>query len=307
MDAVDKAMETAKKLAGTNVLAEELRSKEAKLEEARKEQEKTAKELQNAQMQVIQTQLGSKIDQLSEAVKSGASAKSIGDQIADIKKAAGELGLGTSKISEFKDIANLIQSFNPQKGLAEQIKDAKDLLSILQPEKGTGALVEGVPAAVAVELKKLDADLKIRLEQMADARQISEQNFKITLLKFEEDRDIRRQEVDGKILMERERNQLISGALKTIGESIGKGLKDATTTSPGGVSQGTEAIAKHYRVDISKEKDLGKFPCPNCHNEVGIGPTSTTAQCVGCNSQFEIVRDTPQASAAEATSKEVEQ
>ena len=290
MNIIDQAMDTARKLAGTDALTGELVRKDKKVEDLQKEKDKTDNELQDAKMQIIQKELGGKIDQLSDAIKAGASPKSIGDQITEIKKAAGELGLGTSKISEFKEIASLIQGFNPQKGLADQIKEAKELISILQPAPGKESLVEGVPAAVVVELKRLDSDLKIRLEQMADARQERDQNFQITLKKWDEDRDIRRLEVDGKILMERERNTLISGALKTIGESIGKGIKDAATTSPGGVSQATQAVAKHYRVDISKEKDLSEFQCPGCQSNVGIGPTTTLAECINCHSQFEIVR-----------------
>jgi len=290
MSAIDKAMDTAKKLAGVDVLAESGKEKDKKMEKMQEDHDKTKDELQKTQLKLIEEQLGTKIDKLSESIKGGASTKSIGDQISEVNKAAEELGLGGGKVSEFKEIMNLIQSLNPQKGLVDQLKEAKDLIALLAPpEAKREGLVEGVPAGIAVELKKIDSDLKIRLEQMADARQEREQNFKITLLKFEEDRDTRRQEVDGKILVERERNTLISGALKTIGESIGKGLKDATTTSPG-ITQGAQDIAKHYRVDISKEKDLSEFDCPGCHAKVGIGPTTTLAECINCHSQFEIVR-----------------
>lgn len=290
MGIIEKTMDTARKLAGHDTLAGELERKDKKVEDLGKEKNIAEKALQDAKMQLIQNELGGKIDGLREAIKAGASTKSIGDQITDIKKAATELGLGGGKVSEFKEMADLIRGLNPQKSIVEQIREAEELSAMLHPQKGAETLIEGMPPAIAVEIKKLDADLKIRLEQMADARQISEQNFKITLLKFEEDRDIRRLEVDGKILVERERNTLISGALKTIGESIGKGLKDAGTTSTGGISQGQQGIAKHYRVDISKEKDLSEFDCPGCHTKVGIGPTTASAECINCHSQFDIVR-----------------
>jgi hypothetical protein len=187
-------------------------------------------------------------------------------------------------------MADLIRGLNPQKSIVEQIKEAEELSTMLHPAKEKETLVEGMPPAIAVELKRLDSDLKIRLEQMADARQERDQNFQITLKKWDEDRDIRRLEVDGKILVERERNTLISGALKTIGESIGKGIKDAAVTSPGGVSQGAQDIAQHYRVNINKGEDLSEFECPGCHSKVGIGPTTALAECINCHSQFEIVR-----------------
>jgi hypothetical protein len=290
MSAIDKAMDTARKLAGTDILAESVKERDKKMEKMQDDHDKTKDELQKTQLKLIEEQLGGKIDKLSDSIKGGASTKSIGDQITDIKKAATELGLGGGKVSEFKEMADLIKGLNPQKSIVEQIKEANELSAMLHPAKEKETLVEGMPPAIAVELKKLDSDLKIRLEQMADARQERDQNFQITLKKWDEERDIRRQEVDGKILVERERNQIFSGALKTIGESIGKGLKDAGTTSPGGVSQGTQSIAQHYRVNINKGEDLSEFECPGCHSKVGIGPTTALAECINCHSQFEIVR-----------------
>ncbi len=290
MSVIDKAMDTARKLAGSNILADELKSKDKKMEDLGKEKDKAEKELQDTKLQLVQKELGGKIDGLQEAIKSGASAKSIGDQITEIKKAATELGLGGGKVSEFKEMADLIKGLNPQKSIVEQIKEAEELSTMLHPAKEKETLIEGMPPAIAVELKKLDADLKIRLEQMADERQTRDQNFQITLKKWDEERDIRRLEVDGKILVERERNTLISGALKTVGESIGKGLKEGAGTSPGGISQGQQGVAKRYLVDISQDKDVSEFDCPGCHTKVGIGPTTTSAECVRCNSQFDIVR-----------------
>jgi hypothetical protein len=42
-----------------------------------------------------------------------------------------------------------------------------------------------------------------------------------------------------------------------------------------------------FRVE---EGDYGAIECPKCHTPIGIGPTSQKAICVGCKSQFDIVR-----------------
>jgi len=290
MSIIDQAMGTARKLAGTDALTEEMKRKEDKLEEQRKETDKVKDDLAKKETQLVEERLGNKIDKLAELYGGGASKEKIGDQISEIKKAAIEMGLGGSKVSEFKDMANLIQSLNPQKDLAQQIKDAKDILSILQPEKGRESLVEGVPAAVAVELKKLDADLKIRLEQMADARQERDQNFQITLKKWDEDRDIRRLEVDGKILVERERNAVVSGALKTIGSAIAEGAlkgQPGVAGQPGNIGQKPAPQNYHMEIPIG---EAGTIPCPNCKTPIGVGPTQTLAECVNCKAQYPITR-----------------
>lgn len=294
MDVIDKAMGTARKLAGTDALGEELKNKDKKIEELGKDKEKTGKELQDTRMQVIQAELGGKIDKLSEALKSGASSKSIGDQITDIKKAANELGLGGSKVSELKEMMALIQSLNPQRNLVEQVKEAKDLLIALQPEKpkGSGLLVEGIPAEIALEIKKMDTNLQITLEQMKDDRQRRDQDFKLTLEEFKENREMKRQEIDGKIQVEKDRNELLAGGIETIGKAIGRGYWEAgqeATAPQGGISQKQQSQAKSYTLKLD-EGESGQFDCPNCHTKVGVGPTSTVVRCVGCNSQFPITR-----------------
>lgn len=308
MDVIDKAMGTAKKLAGTDALAEELKNKDRKLEESEKEKNKVTEELQETRMQVIQKELGGKIDQLSNAIKSGASTKSIGTQISEIKEVAGDLGLGTSKVSEFKEMASLIQNLNPQKGLAEQVKEAKDLLTTLQPEKGKEAHVEGIPAEIALEIKKMDTNLQITLEQMKDDRQRKDHEFQLTVKKWDEERDTRRQEIAGKLDVERERNKLISGGLETVGKAIGKGYAESgreVAAHPGGISQGQLGGTQNYKITAGVG-DSGEVECPRCHTMVGIGPNSDLAECVGCNTKFDVERGPAEKPAETVAEEETE-
>lgn len=302
MTVIDRTMETARKLAGTDTLSQQLDRKDQKMEELQKEKEKKEQELQKTQLQLIESELGSKIEHLSDLVKGGASPKSIGQQIAEIKGAAADLGLSGSKVSEFKEIANLIQALNPHKGLAEQIKEAQDLIAIIQPPHKEGTL-EGIPVSVAIELKKLDHDLQIRLEEMKDQREERAERFQLEVRKWEEDRETRREEVDGKILVERERNAMLGGALRTIGGGIGQGIKHGVAGQPGAINQAS-GQGKSYHVTIG-EGDYGQTPCPNCQTPVGIGPTSTEGECVQCHAHFRINRtpkDTAQADPGQTAS-----
>jgi hypothetical protein len=289
MNIIDQAMETARKLAGTDALVEAMKYKEGKLEEEHEERKKVEKALAKKESELVEERLGSKIDKLAESIGKGASPQSITEQLVDIKKAASELGLGGSKVSEFKEIAELIKNLNPQKNLAEQLKEAKELMAAFQPERGKESLVEGMPAAIVLQVKKIDADLQIKLEEMKDDRQRRDREFQITLLKFEEDRDIRRQEVDGKILVERERNDLIANALKTVGGAIGQGLKDGVAASPGSISRGPQTTGKIFQFEMP-EGSFGTTECPNCHAPIEVGPTTTLAECLECKTQYPVIR-----------------
>ena len=292
MDVIDKAMGTARKLAGTDTLAEELKNKDKKMEELGKANEKIKEELHETRMEIVQKELGGKIENLAELIKAGGTRKSISDQISEIKKTADELGLGGSKVSELRDMMNLIESLRPNKGLVEQVKEARDLLTSLQPEGKKESLVEGMPAEVTIQLKKMESDLKITLEKMADERQERAQNFQITMKRWEEDGEMKKQEIEGKIAVERDRNELLAGGIETIGKAIGRGYWEAgqeAIAPQGGISQKQQSQAKSYTLKLD-EGESGEFDCPNCHAKVGVGPTSTVVRCVGCNSQFPITR-----------------
>jgi hypothetical protein len=300
MNVVEGALHTARKLAGTDGLAEQIKGKDAALAKAGEEKDKLKEELHETQIQIIQKELGGKIDKLSESIRGGASPKSISDEIIEVKKAAESLGLGGSKVSEIKEIMGLVTSLSPQqKGLAEQVKDARDLLATLQPEGKREALVEGVPASVAIQLKEMDTNLKITLEKMADERIERENRFKLTLMEFQEDRDLRRQEVDGKLALERERNQILANAIEIGGRAAGKAFAEtklgAGAPSQEGISQQGQDITPRAFDLNANEGEAGQFSCPVCEkrgtpHQVGIGPKTAKATCVGCGSQFNITR-----------------
>jgi molecular chaperone GrpE (heat shock protein) len=292
MDVIDKAMNRAKRLAGADVLTEQLASKDEKISNLQKEKDKATQELHESEIRNVKTELGSKIDDLQKAIESGASRKSIGEQIIDIKKAASELGLGGSKVSEIKDIMSLIESFSPKKNLAEQVKEARELLVTLQPsdDRGKGLLVEGVPAQIAIELKQMDHNLQIKLAKMEDDRQQRNQEFQLTLKRYDEERLTKQAEIEGRLQVERERNDIIAQGLQIVGGAAGKAYADALRGSAQGVPvQAPQAADKIYEIELG-EGESGTTDCPKCHSAIGVGPTTTLAQCVNCGSKFPVVR-----------------
>lgn len=312
MTVIDETMETAKKLAGTAALETESARKDKRMETLEKDKDKATEQLHESQIQNVRTELGSKIDHLAESIEGGASKKSIGDQIGDIKKAANELGLGGSKVSEIKEIMGLVTSLNPKTNLAEQVKEARDLLTALQPaeDKGKEPLLEGVPASVAIELKKMDTNLQVTLEQMKDDRQRKDQEFQLTLRKYDDDRVARQQEVVGKIEVEKDRNELIAGGLETVGRAMGRGYAESGrgAGSSRGISQEQTGGPQPFKV-TANEGESGAVDCPVCQergtpNQIGIGPATTSAVCVGCGSQVDVERVPIAKSAGKTQSKE---
>jgi hypothetical protein len=294
MSVIDKAMDTAKKLANTGALEAEMDRKDKKLEKAEQDRDKAIEGQHKAEIETVRTELGSKIDKLAQAYAGGASKNSIAEQIAEIKKAANELNMGGSRISEVREMMNLIATLNPQKTLVDQIKDAKELINTIMPPPGTGKefSIGGMPATIALELKKMDTNLQITLENMKDERQRKDQEFQIKIKEYDEARADRIQEAAGKLEVERERNKMISGGLETVGRAIGKGLAEAGgqgSPLPGAIAGKAAEPPKSYHIELG-QNEAADFNCPKCSTIIAVGPDSTQAQCVGCNSKFPVVR-----------------
>jgi predicted XRE-type DNA-binding protein len=294
MEVIDKTMGTARKLAGTDAMQVEMARKETRMAEIEKENKELQKQVQESRIEIVQKELGGKIDHLSETMKAGATPKSIGEQITDIKKTAGELGIGESRISELKNMADLIGSLRQTKGLAEQVKEAKDLLETLKPEKE--AELSGVPASIMLEMKKMDHDVQLRIQQMEDERLQRKQEFDLKIKQWDEDRELRRDEVAAKIQIEKERNELMAGGL----ERLGRVFAQATSENP---SQGVGAATRGTPPPIIEagEGDFGEISCqvPGCHSSVPVARDAVSAICPGCGQRYTIKRIPVQETASE--------
>lgn len=289
MNVIDKTIDTAKRLSGTHALEEQLDRVDKQREKAEQERDKAIEDKHKSEIENVKTELGAKIDHLQESWQGGASKKTITDEIADIKKAATELGLGGSKVSEMRELMALLQSLNPKRNLADEIKEAKTLIETIQPaEKEKPYTVAGMPADIVLQVKKMEADLQIQLEEMKDAREHRQQEFQLALRKFDEDRLARIEEIQSKVAIERERNEMAAGAITTFGRAVGRGFADAgSPLSPGGIASQQPPMPDHVEIAVGAADE---FQCPKCQGKIAVGPTSTTATCVGCNSQFPIKR-----------------
>jgi ribosomal protein L37AE/L43A len=292
MTVIDHAMETARKLSGAGVLKEELDHEHKKVADAEQQRDKAIEDKHKAQIEKVQSELGAKIDTLANSYTRGVSKESIADQIAEIKKAAAALDMGGSKVSELKEMMNLITTLNPHKSMVDQIRDAKELITAIAPQPGkpNEFSIGGMPAAIALEIKKMDINLQTTLETMKDERERRAQEFALRIKQFDLERQDKISEAQGKIQVEQERNKMISGGLETVGRAIGHGLADGSReVAPGSIGARQTESPKSYHIELN-ENQADEFDCPKCAARIAVGPTTTVAQCVGCQSKFPVVR-----------------
>lgn len=141
---------------------------------------------------------------------------------------------------------------------------------------------------IALELAKLDLE-RSREERKFDLEmENSKREWDMKLLTFQREGAFKEKE----LALQAKKDEHLFSLPQAIGGAIAKGLIDhgaGGAASPGGISQKPQSTVKLYRIEVGQGQE-GEFECPNCHTPVAIGPTSTEAQCVECNSRFPIAR-----------------
>lgn len=84
------------------------------------------------------------------------------------------------------------------------------------------------------------------------------------------------------LAIEEKKTDLLMSAPSVLGAALIKGAMDRD----GG---GTPVEKKTWGITMT-EGESGEVECPNCHIPVGVGPTTTTATCVGCKTPYPVTR-----------------
>lgn len=266
-------------------LEDEAKKKELKAKVEGEEKQKMAeleqenaglqKELERKEIDIVRTELGGKIDQLKSSLESGASKKTISEQIGEIKQAAADMGLGGSKFSEIQEALALVEKLRPNKGLAEQVKEAKELLEPFQKEKTTE-----LPAEISLKMKEMDTNFQLKLEEMKDERAARDREWQLTVKKWEDERGDKKTQTEAEIAAKREGNVLLADGVQKLAELI-------TTIRQ---EPGVAGKAVSSRVIEAGIGDSGEVECDKCHNAIPIAADSAGVTCPLCGISYPIRR-----------------
>ena len=257
-----------KELKGENVMAEELKEEREKLRVAEKEVEAGKRE-------AMEARLTAKIEQLSEVAKSKGSGKEFTETFTQLTEAAKAMGWVAPTKEE-------------PKTFAEQLNQAVDIATKLGYDKADKQ------SQMSLELERLKADNTIRLEEMKDARDVRDKEWQLKLKQWEEEKEHKREEIQAKIDIEKERNQLIANAITEL-----KGFVSEIRGKGGGVAQ---PPVNYVTAGVG---ETGELECPGCKAVIPVGGDDTTATCPGCGAAYPIRRipKPPEPAAASAGEK----
>lgn len=327
-------LEELKHKAKTIELDKEIKGEEkAKMAELEKENKGLQADIQKKEIDRVEQSLGSKVDKLTESI-----AGSVKQQTGIVVKGEFDIREGEKRAmeeatrerearqaeQERREKAEReiqLQTYNAlqkqmdtltetvkggQKPPAEELKKYLELRDTFEQAFAPKQSEQSLPAETQLEIKKMDNNLQIQLEEMRDARSRRDNEWKLTVRKWDEEKLMRQQELDAKITGEREKLDTI----KTIGDrfvgAVVGGLMEGSGETPAIASR----PEKKYTIDAG-ESEEGEFNCPKCNSVVGIAADTVTAICANCGMKFPIRRVAPKgkipAAQGEAESKQTEE
>ncbi len=165
--------------------------------------------------------------------------------------------------------------------IADQLKDIREAAKEMGLTQATGT---GIPADIQIQLKQMEIDTKIRLEQMADDRQERKERWDLEKKKWETDTALRQAEIQGNIQVQMDKNKTFGGALDRLGRVMA-GAFEEEESAAGGAGVGTAPQVIEAGVG-----EYGEIECVKCKGEVPVAKDATKAICSSCGQIYSVKR-----------------
>jgi ribosomal protein S27E len=201
-------------------------------------------------------------------IKSNTSQPKISEQLAEIRGTATELGWIQSK---------------GEKSLSEQLEEVKAIAKEFGLVESRGA--GGISDTVAIELEKMRINHELELERMKDDRSRKDKEWELTVRRWDDEKELKRQEIQGKLAVEKDRNEFLSSGIEKLGGVI---VRATAAGAEAGIGGSANKISS--QVIEAGEGEFGETMCPACKNTIAIAKDASSAICPGCNTIYPVRR-----------------
>lgn len=198
------------------------------------------------------------------------------------------------KMTTTKDARPLHEQFKEQ---YTTVLDLAKGMGLERTSTGRDPMVDIKLAEMNYENARRDREWQLQLKE-------SDRKWQMDLQELKDKREFRERE----LVIQAKRDEMIFSAPAVIGAAIAKGLAESAQgggAPPGGGIQNQPGSPQAFKGQAA-EGESGEIECPSCHAMVGVGPTTTSAECAWCHSQFDIERGPAAGSAAETLVAEEE-
>jgi len=241
------------------------------VQEQMKEQQKEAKNVQQESRQREDV-----LRQENEKLKDTLVQREINELRSDFTRQTSELN-------------KMLQSHAPKTDIVSQYEQLIGTIDRLQNKGLVGSAGGVLPPQMALEMKKMDMQLQLELAQMADTRDTRDKEWQLTVKKWEDERQLRSQEINDKMQAEKERNQLLSNIPQLIGKAMVKGFGEGGA----GVSGGDISSRQGQEIGATIEAGMGEsgeIVCTRCQATIPIARDAQKTICPGCGLVYPVNR-----------------
>jgi uncharacterized protein (DUF3084 family) len=288
VDAVGKATEHMKAIKEVRDVAEEisgageLRKQVKESEEARKKTEVELAEERQKQLQDQIKNLQTEITKLFDQKGPNPEVARLMQQLENTKTE-----LITTRFDyldkELKELRTMKATGANGAAIDQQIKQIKTAAKELGLEAPSGTTMS---PELQVQLKQMDINLQLQLEQMKDDRERKNHEWELTLKKWEETKDQAERELVAKVAVERDKMEFAGNFVKRLGGAFARGTIDAVQETAAGATKIASQVIE------AGEGEFGEVTCPTpgCGKTIPIARDAIKAICPNCSTIYEIQR-----------------
>jgi len=146
----------------------------------------------------------------------------------------------------------------------------------------------GFSPEIQVQITQMNNDVKIKLAEMDDMRAMRDKEWQLTLRKWDDEREMRQQEINQKVVADQERTGLMRSMQQGLGRIIGKSLTD---NGEPGVKGKVQPEQFHVDADVGEEGDIA---CPSCSTAIFLPSDAVKIACPSCGAVGVVRRSSKQ-------------
>ena len=278
MKAIKEVKDVAEEISG----AGELRKQAKESEEAR---QKTERELAGERQNQLQDQIKNLQTEITKLFDQKGPNPEVAKLMQQLDSTKNELIQTRFDYldKQIKELGTMKTTGASQTALDQQIKQIKAAAQELGLQTPSGT---SISPELQVQLKQMDVDLKLRLEQMQDDRDRRDREWDLTLKQWDDNRALKEKEIEGKVAVEREKMGLVGDFVKRMGGSFARGMSDASQQLAAGAGQVASQVIQ------AGQGDFGEVPCPTpgCGAIIAIARDAVKAICPNCSTVYPIHR-----------------
>ncbi|MBU1067504.1 hypothetical protein KKE60_06930, partial [Patescibacteria group bacterium] len=172
-----------------------------------------------------------------------------------------------------------------ERPLHEQFKEQLTSLRELAQDLGLEKTSTGQDPMIALELAKLNYSQAREEREFKWKMRQDEKNFQLETRRAEDDRHYKQ----GLLQAQSKKDEMLANLPEQIGGALARGVLDSSGRGAPKQRPVGQSRAGPQAIRIG-EGESGTIGCAECESVIEVAPSTTVAQCLGCNARYPVTR-----------------